>query len=77
MARPESLALGYREVRNVLDRVVRDPLIDAARSSGHQTGYWMYVPEGGPIAGQRLRNRYAVQPDGSAIRLGSRDDAGQ
>ena len=41
---------GYREVRNVLDRVVRDPLIDAARSSGHQTSYSIYVPEGEPNA---------------------------
>ena len=50
MTRPESLALGYREVRNVLDRVVRDPLIDAARSSGHQASYRMHVPAGQPVA---------------------------
>ena len=50
MTRPESLALGYREVRNVLDRVVRDPLIDAARSGGHQASYRLYVPGGQPVA---------------------------
>jgi energy-coupling factor transporter ATP-binding protein EcfA2 len=50
MARPESLALGYREVRNVLDRVVRDPLVDAARQGGQLGSYSVSVPAGGLVA---------------------------
>jgi energy-coupling factor transporter ATP-binding protein EcfA2 len=47
MARPESLALGGRQVRNVLDRVIRDPLIDAVRQSGRRRGaYSVFVPSG-------------------------------
>ena len=75
MARPESLALGYREVRTVLDRVVRDPLIDTARSSGHQTSYWMFIPEGEPTAAVEKARPVSAQvsritcPPGSAAKL--------
>jgi energy-coupling factor transporter ATP-binding protein EcfA2 len=68
MARAESLALGYREVRNVLDRVVRDPLIDAVRFSGHRSSYSLHVPEGQAVAvvapGHRTQPPGDIYPTG-------------
>ena len=51
MARPESMALGGREVRNVLDSVVRDPLVDSVQRSGQRRGvYQLFVPDGEQVA---------------------------
>jgi ATP-dependent Clp protease ATP-binding subunit ClpA len=51
MARPESMALGGREVRNVLDQVVRDPLVDSVQRGGQRRGaYRIFVPDGESVA---------------------------
>jgi len=51
MSKPQSMALGGRQVRNVLDRVVRDPLVDTVRRTGQrQGGYTLFVPHGEPVA---------------------------
>jgi energy-coupling factor transporter ATP-binding protein EcfA2 len=51
MSRPEAMALGGRQVRNVLDRIVRDPLVDTVRETGQrQGGYTLFVPGGESVA---------------------------
>lgn len=50
MAVPDNLALGYREIRNALGRLVRDPLIDAIWLGGRQPGYAIGVAPGEKIA---------------------------
>lgn len=65
MTVPENMALGYREVRNVLDRVVRDPLIDAVHTGSRQGTYAISVPPGEETA--RVRPG-AGRPLGAADR---------
>jgi hypothetical protein len=60
MARSSLTGRELSWIRRVLDRAVRDPLIDAARSSGHQTSYWMYVPEGEPTAAVMAGSRHSA-----------------
>lgn len=51
MADPRSLALGGREIRNILDRSVRAPLIDRVVESGSRTGHFhVELPEGRAVA---------------------------
>lgn len=65
MAVPANLALGYREIRNALGTVVRDPLIDAIRQHGHQPGYAIGVEDGAQAATVRPGGRVA-RPAGAA-----------
>ena len=51
MRDPRSLALGGREIRNILDRSVRAPLIDCVVATGRRTGHFhVELPEDRTVA---------------------------
>jgi len=51
MRDPRSLALGGREIRNILDRSVRAPLIDCVVATGRRTGrFHVELPENRTVA---------------------------